>query len=652
MPEWTLRDCAAFFNSFKDFKHHARASHTRTHASCLMTWKLGNTVECTQRQKSIDHRTVGQKMQPGFLPTWPPCAPSSKQQANQPRASRKCRRPTRTKHPVETGATTRLNGAVVPVSASCSASRRRRTAADADESVFLTPIFSGDTEDTYCDTSLESCSTTLLNSSCNQIGQGVLCYGETRTRPASTVAGQTGERRGKLSWNGTDGDEDGVDPVPQLLEVMDVQDGGGLALSGHKPVSGTAGMVAQAGAGTDHANEQAATTRVHFSTTPKAARQTHVAMQTDKREGFLKGTSHVLVPNAPNVTKSTSTIAHGQISMQVKKINPQFGGDCFVPHRNGIHTAWRRESPLPIAMDRSTPPVAVGGGTARPTSAHGGEAGLDIPATISTNEEASTPPVLAQRHEENASPAESTSCFTSSLDGEATSILESKRVFLRRDMPLAVRPIRENFVANASSFIRGIDSNSYSSSGGPKRVRSVTGTKSSPGNPSLRLSSAPSRGCTTPLIANGGTRTEAGRSPDSVGSSRQQGSPHKVYQPKPDSFDRRLSPDVPAVYGVNDGAGTANRAAAPLSSAASRRNIANVARKSKVGTTADPVTLYRQRQEAEARRVNAAARKKVTGKAGEGGRSVVSHSSPVGRANVKGKGGPRVRVGMLWAGMR
>ncbi|CAM9414160.1 unnamed protein product, partial [Laminaria digitata] len=50
---------------------------------------------------------------------------------------------------------------------------------------------------------------------------------------------------------------------------------------------------------------------------------------------------------------------------------------------------------------------------------------------------------------------------------------------------------------------------------------------------------------------------------------------------------------------------------APLSSTAARKNLARVARASKVGTKSDPVTLYRQRRELEQAmraRVTAAAR--------------------------------------------
>lgn len=301
-----------------------------------------------------------------------------------------------------------------------------------------------------------------------------------------------------------------------------------------------------------------------------------------------------------------------------------FGGDGFVAQRNGMHTAWRRANPAPHATAASCPqppPVAEGMPASHPTTADTGVVD-DKENVIPAEKEQQSRRVCLRRHFVPP-PSAGKNNPTTSNNGDTPRSPAESRVFLRRHGGLSARPTRENVqtAADAPSSVRGVDSSSYNSSGGAKRRTAGEGKKPPPEPRASRSSGAPlehladvavvprrrvvdSRRVSAPAVLEGRVvgRFEAG-------SGQATSSQYRSHA----RLRNNGSPDRPVDRGI-----LAPRAAtpAPLSSAAARKNLATVARKSKVGTKADPVTLYRERQEAEVRRTSAAARKRAARREG------------------------------------
>lgn len=386
------------------------------------------------------------------------------------------------------------------------------------------------------------------------------------------------------------------------------------------------------------AMERAETLRAHVSRqiertgpTTVVVRQAGSRLPQGKNASSSNGAAQVNTNSAPLKSQARSSSAVEQVprsaaqspcsSLESEVVRDVFGGGDFVTQRNGMHTAWRRANlalQTTAADSLQPPPVEEGVVAASPTTAdrHVVDENKN---PIPVEKEQQLRRVCLRRHFIPPSSADKNTPITSN-DG-ARGPPES-RLFLRRHRGLSARPTRENVrsAANVPSSVRGVDSSSYNSSGGAARKPAGGGKKSPPEARTLRFSGASSehladaaivprrrvgegRRVSAPAVLEGRVvgRFEAG--------SGQASSQHRSRS----RLGKNGSPDQPVDRGTLE-----NRAAtvAPLSSAAARKNIATVARKSKVGTRADPVTLYRERQDAEVRRTSAAARKRTSRREG------------------------------------
>lgn len=262
-------------------------------------------------------------------------------------------------------------------------------------------------------------------------------------------------------------------------------------------------------------------------------------------------------------------------------------GQCFEPHRNGIHTAWRRRrkegSPRPMAEV-----VARGDGHVRGRHC---STPARKNATVGADELISRLS-LAHQQQQEGEPA--------------------PRLSLRRTCrPSALAPSNINSVGGHSIYAATAASSTGKGGGFGVTAGWVSvggGTTVAP-LPCVRSYSSLTETNILERLLPAGARSAGGETPW-----RER---RKPTPPPERSISKQRSTIGPpnlataARRSAKSATGDENArpVAAPLSSPAVRKNLARVARASKVGTKADPVTLYRQRQELEdARRVNAAAR--------------------------------------------
>ncbi|CAM9852339.1 unnamed protein product [Ectocarpus sp. 4 AP-2014] len=323
------------------------------------------------------------------------------------------------------------------------------------------------------------------------------------------------------------------------------------------------------------------------------------------------------------------------------------GSSCFVRHRNGMHTAWRRKVAVPddprqplqatVAATRAEPPNgAVGGNNNN---------------TINRRDR-----VAPERREGVMSADQLITQSMSSTQQQQQPV----RLFLRRSRaPVSPEPAgKENVRAAAvltetkgsvtgarrvngsqqafplpwggtHSPVTGVQLNRARPDGGGWGGReALLEVLTTPPPPRARPRSAQHVARSPPLT----TRTRSG-----ISTRRAVVVVDDENTPPP----RRRTPSTPG----------AAAAAAPLSSVAIRENLARVARTSKFGTKADPVHLYRQRQELEQARTKKAAavarsRRKPTSREGRptGGCSAWG-TGTAGRGGGVNSGGSGGRVG-------
>lgn len=321
---------------------------------------------------------------------------------------------------------------------------------------------------------------------------------------------------------------------------------------------------------------------------------------------------------------------------------------CLVQRRSGMHTSWRRRQRAVNGAveddDRpSLPPPPP------PSQSVAAE-------TVSAEEDCSSS--VVRRHHYDGAPtgrrndiahvgADELIRLTSSRQEQQQQQQKPARIFLRRERPaLSPRPHHAQncpvpgstpsgaFISPSATATSRVDSG-----GGARRVTTTT------------LCRRPNWGGVLQPREGGGGRGGALNCHDDAsnplcgtnGRRRRQPTQQQQQQrlalargrtatSSTDNarFDRENSPPAPAK-------------ALLLSSAAARQNLARVARASKIGTKADPVTLYRQRLESEkARRVNSAAKSRRT--RARGSSSSSSSDGAGGCRSRRPAGGPAWEV--------
>lgn len=343
------------------------------------------------------------------------------------------------------------------------------------------------------------------------------------------------------------------------------------------------------------------------------------------REDFTLAACSMLSTNSSSVRAES---AHGPVTDHACDVD-------FVPHRNGIHTAWRRVPVSVAQVSAATQEKKDHDGLCSP---QGLEPQQTRAARVSLRRApcASSPKIQASTH---ASPTKLSTrtrapsprlgdsarrqsnrrvvAFPCGEDAVRPSSLGADRIVLRRRPPES-RPPQEQGERRAGYHHRLAhweESPSAKHSVSPSGISDV--------------------GCIRTTQAN----------------ARRAGSPgprRRPLQQPQDNMDLGPLGSMEGYPGrrrtLEDGRSGSNRAL-PLSSSAARKNLARAARASKVGTLADPVTLYRKRQENEARRLSATARAKKD--------SVVGERSTYLKGNIstlRNGEGPRGRL--LWAGIR
>ncbi|CAM9855465.1 unnamed protein product [Ectocarpus sp. 12 AP-2014] len=340
------------------------------------------------------------------------------------------------------------------------------------------------------------------------------------------------------------------------------------------------------------------------------------------------------------------------------------GSSCFVRHRNGMHTAWRRKAAVPdnprqplqatVAAARAEPPNGAVGGNNNNTSSR-----RDPVAPIRREGVMSADQLIAQ-----------------SMSSTQQQQQQPVRLFLRRSRPLVSPEPAGKENVRAAVVLR----EAKGGVAGARRVNGsqqafplpwggthspVTGVQLNRTRPDgggwggrealleVLTTPPPPRAC--PRSAQHVAHSPPLTSRTSPGTSTRRAV--VVVDDENTPPPRRRTPSTPAVA-------AAVAAATPLSSVAIRKNLARVARTSKVGTKADPVHLYRQRQELEQVRTKKAAavarsRRKPTSREGRptggcsawgtgtaGGWVGVNSGGGGGRVGDGGGGGGGSRVGL------
>ncbi|CAM9908061.1 unnamed protein product [Ectocarpus sp. 13 AM-2016] len=335
---------------------------------------------------------------------------------------------------------------------------------------------------------------------------------------------------------------------------------------------------------------------------------------------------------------------------------------CFVRHRNGMHTAWRRKAAVP---DNPRQPLQATVAAARAEPPNGAVGGNN------NNNNSSRRGPVAPKPREGVMSADQLIALSISPSQQQQ---QPVRLFLRRSRPLvspepagkenvrAAVVLRETkgSVAGARrvngsqqafplpwggthSPVTGVQLNRTRPDGGGWGGReALLEVLTTPPPPRARPRSAQHVAHSPPLTS----RTSPGMSTRRA---------VVVVDDENTPPPRRRTPSTTAVA-----AAASTAAAAPLSSVAIRKNLARVARTSKVGTKADPVHLYRQRQELEQVRTRKAAavarsRRKPTSREGRptGGCSTWGTGTAGGWVGVtSGGGGGRVGGGGGRVGLR
>ncbi|CAB1102635.1 unnamed protein product [Ectocarpus sp. CCAP 1310/34] len=329
------------------------------------------------------------------------------------------------------------------------------------------------------------------------------------------------------------------------------------------------------------------------------------------------------------------------------------GSSCFVRHRNGMHTAWRRKAVVPdnprqplqvtVAAARAEPPNGVIGGNTNNTMRRRDPVAPSSREVVMSADQLIVQSMSSTQQQQQQQPV---------------------RLFLRRSrLPVSPEPAGKENVRPAAVLkeTKGSVAGARRANGSQQAFPLPWGGTHSPVTGMQLNRARPDGGgwggreallevLTTPPPPRARPRSaqHVARSPPlttrispSISTRRAVVVVDDENTPPP----RRRTPSTPAV--------AAAAAAAPLSSVAIRENLARVARTSKVGTKADPVHLYRQRQELEQARTKKAAgvarsRRKPTSREGRptGGISVWGTGTAGGWVGVNsGGGGERVGGG-------
>lgn len=336
---------------------------------------------------------------------------------------------------------------------------------------------------------------------------------------------------------------------------------------------------------------------------------------------------------------SSHTVEPSSSLLESQVLNDIFGVSGFVTQRNGMHTAWRRANPAVIHttstanLAQSPPPpplplpAATEGSQAPPHSVTRESPTLLNGDGASLSEKSEEPKGMCLRRQVVLpSPPTGESNSTSTVDARSP---EESRLFLRRhglSECLSRKNLRVGGSVNTQSLIQGFAGKNRNSTGGARHRSAGEMDKVenlSPVPPTTRFSSA-SLECLTDVAlppsqragesrrasAPAALNSRAVRSRGDMSNSGSTAVPRRRSQ-------RRLggSPDGRPVGEALDQENV-GAVVASLSATAARKNLAAAARRSKVGTKADPVTLYRQRLEAEARRLSAARKRTARRQAG------------------------------------
>ncbi|CAM9877344.1 unnamed protein product, partial [Scytosiphon promiscuus] len=274
-------------------------------------------------------------------------------------------------------------------------------------------------------------------------------------------------------------------------------------------------------------------------------------------------------------------------------------GQPFVRRRNGMHTAWRRRA-VNSNDNPSSPPhqqqspgsvVPVGDGTAvSPTAAHDGSRSRDLAP-----------------HPASGGPQAASADQLITMSSNPSTRGQQPRLFLRR----AQNADAVSTTSPASA--RGDATHAYAgpvlqARGGSNGVDRA-GLRRTRGAPVARQAFPPRW-----ARPRAGTGADAGRVDRSdIDIRHKQAAAGAAPPPAVPASEQRKRRSGTTSTGADvdenshPSPGRLPSPPALLSSAAVRQNLARVARRSKVGTTADPVTLYRHRQELERARVKRAA---------------------------------------------
>lgn len=291
------------------------------------------------------------------------------------------------------------------------------------------------------------------------------------------------------------------------------------------------------------------------------------------------------------------------------------GGDCFVPHRNGMHTAWRRA----IRVGENSNDEE--GSTTAAAAALEEEEKKEVNAP--QTRDAAPPPHEEQklRGQHQHQPATRLflrrealldSMFSSASEIPAQRSKTSPdpaRLFLRRHALSSVSVGENNDAGGARRNSCG---------GGAVRVIRSVGNKSPPetGRYIKRVTGSSLTGASRTTREPGGLNSEAVGKAGGVEHPVLRGMPTSgvAHQRPHADASRRPASVAPGRQLLSlDENGTPTSRTVPISAAAIRKNLARAARASKVGTRRDPVTLYRQRQEMHAKSASTTARRSRDG---------------------------------------
>lgn len=344
-------------------------------------------------------------------------------------------------------------------------------------------------------------------------------------------------------------------------------------------------------------------------------------------ETEAQGSADRTMPLSPTAAKYPSAVS---LPVEAAEIMGQGG---YIPHRNGMHTAWRR---VPTNTARGVPTGGAKGGVTVPTARE--EHPLHQPGvarvclrrvasskpSASTNKENSPgtisshpprqhpPPSLPTAERYRDAPSTSAASGSPKTNGTSHhSVGRAERVILRRAPPEARLNRPEHHEQQQQG--RELGRSKTPVLGACSATRPAGGSEGWSENPSRSL------------------RARSSRRPRSTPSPSPRGAEDSSVESR-------------STVGRDGGRGSCRRALS-LSSATARKNLARAARASKVGTSADPVTLYSRRRDDEQRRLHAIGRRYNDTVAG--GR-VSRLVEPVPSSRGKGAGGGRLN----WAGLR